>query len=90
MPAPNTINISGKKKLKIIEVKLGREKRWGQTDCHKSVELDPRMLSKRYLRILIHELLHVAWPEMKEREVRRVSRLVRDGVWKQGYRRLKQ
>lgn len=75
--------------LTIKEVKLGRSKAWGQTDCKKLIEIDPRMKSKKYLRILVHELLHVCFPTMGEREVRRVSRIIRDGLWKQHYRRMK-
>ena len=81
-----------KKKLKIVvnEVKLGRQKLWGQTNCTDGVvDIDPRMKSKKYMRILLHESLHVCFPEMKEMAVRRASRLMRDVLWKQGYRRIK-
>lgn len=81
---------SRKLKIQVREVKLGRLKRWGQTDCTDGVvDIDPRLKSKKYLRILIHESLHVCFPDMPEREVMRSSRMIRDAIWKQHYRRIK-
>jgi len=75
------------KKVEIIERKLGREKALGQA-WDDLVEIDPRQCSKEYLDTAIHELLHIAQPELSESKVVRVSRLISSKLWKLGFRRI--
>ena len=75
------------KKVKIIERKLGRERALGQA-WDDLVEIDPRQDSKEYLDTAIHELLHVAQPDLSETSVIRVSRLISSALWKLGFRRI--
>jgi hypothetical protein len=75
------------KKVEIIERKLGRERALGQA-WDDLVEIDPRQCSKEYLDTAIHELLHVAQPELSESKVVRVSRLISSKLWKLGFRRI--
>lgn len=78
-----------KNKLVIRERKLFREKAWGLCwNDTKEIEIDPRQTPRHYLKILVHELLHAALPGLSEREVVRVSNLIKKGVWQQGYRRI--
>lgn len=75
------------KKVEIIERKLGREKALGQA-WDDLVEIDPRQCSKEYLDTAIHELLHIAQPELSESRIIRVSRLISSKLWKLGFRRI--
>lgn len=77
-------------KISIKERKLGREKAWGQCwkDGIPKIEIDPRLKSRRYLTILIHELLHACCPEMSETEVDRVSARIGKYLWLQRFRRI--
>ena len=77
------------KKVEIIERKLGREKALGQA-WDDLVEIDPRQCSKEYLATAIHELLHIAQPELSESKIIRVSRLISSKLWKLGFRRIHQ
>lgn len=75
------------KKVAVIERKLGREKALGQA-WDDLVEIDPRQNPKEYLDTVIHELLHVALPELSEAQVIQVSRLISSKLWKIGFRRI--
>lgn len=77
-----------KKKLKIVERKLGRERAWGQYWTDGLIELDPRMLSKKYLRVLIHEGSHKLFPSFSETEIERIAKFLGDLIWNQNYRRI--
>lgn len=81
----------GNSKLKISERKLGRYNAHGVFWCDDgSIEIDPRLKPRKYLYVLIHELLHKAQPELSEEEVIRIGHLVSKGVWQQHYRRIQQ
>jgi Zn-dependent peptidase ImmA (M78 family) len=73
---------------RIVERKLGREKADGQAwvDDH-LIEIDTRLDPERWLTVLIHELLHIAYPTMSEEEVERGGELVGSSCWKMGVRR---
>lgn len=75
------------KKVEIIERKLGREKALGQA-WNDLVEIDPRQDPKEYLDTAIHELLHIAQPELSESKVVQISRLISSKLWKLGFRRI--
>lgn len=53
------------------------------------IEIDPRQSPKNRLDTLIHELLHAVKPAMPEKEVIKVAAAIRDGLWKDGWRRRK-
>ncbi len=77
------------RRLDITERKLGRHKALGlfYPGCEK-IEIDPTLLSRKYLYVLVHELLHMAFPDLSEEGVIRSAKVVAKGVWQQGYRRL--
>ena len=78
-----------KKKLQVVERKLGREKAFGQ--CYQNlglIEIDPRQTAKEYLDTLIHEMLHHELPELSEREVERLANTFSHVIWKHNYRRI--
>ena len=78
-----------KRKPKIVERKLGREGNWGQhwPDTN-LIEIDPRLPSKRYLKIAIHELLHAYFPNASETQITRAAAKIANYLWDLRYRRI--
>jgi len=75
--------------VKVVERKLGREKAVGQCYTNKGlVEIDPRQCSKDYLDTLIHEMLHLYFPEDEEWRVLKVATKMTNELWKKKYRRI--
>lgn len=86
---PRRTKPHGNKKLNIRERKLGRERAWGLFWRQaQRIEIDPQQRSRQYLYVLIHELCHMALPDLTEEAVVRISKLIAKGVWQQGFRRL--
>jgi hypothetical protein len=78
-----------KKKVKLVERKLGREQAAGQIIFdEKLIEIDPRQIEKEYLGTCIHEAIHFTWPQFTE-EVLRAEKKMSDILWRLGYRRVK-
>jgi hypothetical protein len=76
-------------KILIIERKLGREKAEGQ--CFKDdglIEIDPTLPPKHYLEAVIHEMIHVIYPEATEKEVLKIGKELSNQLWKLKYRRI--
>jgi len=72
---------------KVIIRNLGRQKAFGLADTEKKIiEIDPRQKPKQYLDTLIHESLHVSFPEMSETKVSKAAKEIRDIVWDHNYR----
>jgi hypothetical protein len=68
---------------KVTERKLGRERALGQAFSEtKEIEIDPRQDSKEYIDSLIHEWLHVEFPDWTERKVAGKSRKLSGFLWK--------
>jgi len=81
------------KKVKVIWRPLGKEQAWGQatTDpANPVIEIDPRLSPRRELEVLAHEALHIAFPEMSEKEVDRAGKVVSAVLWQENYRRILQ
>jgi len=79
----------GNKKFNITERKLGRHRAWGMYYRKENkIEIDPTQLSRHYLYVLVHELTHMAFPELNENGVIRASKIISKGVWQQGFRRM--
>jgi len=79
-------------RIKVSETKLGRQDAKGQVDLppfKKTVklEIDPRQNQLWKLDTLLHELLHLFDPDMKETRVRKMATYLAKGVWKNGYRK---
>jgi Zn-dependent peptidase ImmA (M78 family) len=53
------------------------------------IYLEPRYPQREQFKTLIHELIHVALgPDVKEREVIRITNKIFPVLWKQGYRKV--
>ena len=77
-----------RKRIQVSERKLGRERAMGLAWLDDNlIEIDPRYGGREWLYVLLHELLHHAFPDMPEEEVVRASRLQCDHLWRLNVRR---
>lgn len=77
-------------KLKKIKVRERRLKRYlGYAYPDKSlIEITPNQRPRQYLDTLIHEILHVMYPDDSETKIARNASTITHHIWKKGYRRL--
>lgn len=82
------------KQPKVIEKKLGRNKvgkypivGLAHFDTN-HIEIDPRQSSKEYLGTLIHEQLHLLFPDWSEKEIVKAEKKLCNLLWKQNYRKV--
>ena len=54
------------------------------------IEIDPRQPPREYLDTLVHESLHLAFPEMEEAEIDKNARFITAILWRQNYRKVSQ
>jgi hypothetical protein len=81
------------KKVKVIWRPLGKERAWGQatTDAARPViEVDPRLSPRRELEVLVHEAIHICWPDKNEKDVDRAGKVISAVLWQENYRRVLQ
>ena len=79
--------IHTQKRLKFKRVKLGRQKLHGLADEYPLL-IDSRLTGKKELEIIIHESWHYLFPEMKEELVQRMSIVMTNTLWHEGYRKV--
>lgn len=80
----------GKRKIRIVEKKLSRERAWGTADETGLIELEERLSEPDRLVILCHEAAHLADFTLTEKQVCRLGKLIGGILWNQGYRRVRQ
>lgn len=79
------------KPIKIIERKLGKEQAYGQAyKENRIIELDKRLSHPYRLEVIVHELLHVAYPWMTEEQVEDGAPQIAEALWRDRYRRIDQ
>jgi hypothetical protein len=72
----------------IREGKLGRKKVLGLADnTNQTITLEERLDHDSRLSVLVHELLHIAFPYMAEAEVERAEQVIAPSLIKEGYKR---
>jgi hypothetical protein len=76
--------------IKVKYKKLGKEKVWGLADSQGVIYLDSRLKGKKHLEILIHETMHLLYPDDSEDEIVEKSIVLTNIIWKQRYRRLEE
>ena len=83
-----------KRKPRILTEKLGKRAPgrrsntpYGIVASDGNVYIDPRQSKSEMLDTLVHEMLHIAYPRMSERSVRRGSRTISKVLWRRGYRK---
>ena len=77
-----------KPKIRIKYRKLGKEKAWGIAHSDGLIEIDPSVKSKKHLEIVIHEVLHILFPEASESEIENKSITLTKILWSEHYRRI--
>jgi len=78
------------KQPKVVEKKLGRQRAFGQAFTDDNlIEIDPRQNSKEYIGTLIHEWLHVEYPDWTEKVVSAKSNKLTNFLWKHRVRILR-
>lgn len=78
-------------KIRVIEKKLGRERALGMAYMGEdTVEIDPRQSPQEYMDTVVHEVLHIAQPDMAESTVAKTARKISSTLWRLGYRRTHQ
>ena len=78
---------------KVIHKKLGRHKAWGLVDekrPNSKILIDPRQRPKAYMGTLIHERLHLLFPDFSETKILRLEREIAKLLWENNYRQVKQ
>jgi hypothetical protein len=79
--------MANRRKIKVVYQKLGRERAYGIADDD-TVYVDPRLTGKKQLEIIVHESLHVLWPEADEEEIERKAIILTNTLWYEHYRRV--
>jgi len=82
-------------RIKVVERKLGRHchakgmKMFGQAWVGDGlIEIDPRQSPKERMDTLIHECLHLLYPEESEEAVSSAGSSIAAVLWRDGYRRI--
>lgn len=79
---------------RVIEKKLGRHKAVGMVanvyNPRSAVLIDHRQKPKSYLGTLIHEKIHLMFPDWSETKVRKFERELCNYLWDNGYRKVSQ
>lgn len=77
---------------KVVEKKLGREKAIGMVNNVYNpkgpILIDPRQKPKSYLGTLIHEKLHLMFPDWSEAKVKKAEKDLANFLWNNGYRKV--
>jgi len=75
-------------KIRIKYRKLGKEKVWGVAHSDGLIEIEERLKGKKALEIIIHECMHLLFPEAEEEEIVKKSVTLTKILWKENYRRV--
>ena len=76
--------------IKVKYKKLGKEKVWGLADSEGIIYLDSRLNGIKHLEILIHECLHLLYPDDSEELIVQKSISLTKLIWSQRYRRIEE
>jgi hypothetical protein len=76
------------KRIKVKYSKLGKQKVWGLAHSDGLVEIDDKLKGKKHLEILLHECLHLLYPNDSEDEIVANSVILTNTIWGEKYRRV--
>lgn len=71
---------------KVIYKRLRRYWGWAHIELDK-IELYNKLKGKQHLKILVHEKLHLQFPDHEEKAIRRLAKDMADVLWDDGYRK---
>lgn len=75
-------------KTKVVYKKLRTA--WGYAYIHQNkIVLYDKLKGKKHLEIMLHEKLHIIFPDLDETAIVRYSKEICDLLWSQGYRMFK-
>jgi len=74
------------KKIKVQERRLNKYLGYAYPE-ENLVEITPNQKPRQYLDTLIHELLHIMYPDDSETKISRNASTITHHIWKKGYRR---
>jgi len=73
----------------VTDKKLGRERAAGQAwQGENLIEIDPRQSHKDYMDTLIHESLHIFFPDWSEYKVKTTAKKIAAVLWDENYRKV--
>ena len=75
-------------KIRIKYRKLVKEKVWGVAHSDGLIEIEERLKGKKHLEIVVHECLHLLFPQAEEDEIVKKSVTLTKILWKENYRRV--
>ena len=77
------------RKIRIVERKLKRQGVFGQVYLDEGViEIEQRLRPREWLSTLVHEALHVAFPDLREEPIEAAEKKIADILWRAGIRRI--
>lgn len=76
------------KRIKVKYSKLGKQKVWGFAHSDGLIEIDEKLKGKKHLEILVHECLHILYPNDSEEEIVTKSVILTNTLWFEKYRRV--
>lgn len=77
------------RKVTVTERKLKRERVVGRVFLEDGlIEIEQRQKPKEWLSTLVHEALHVAFPDMDEKPVAAAEKKIAAILWRAGVRRI--
>lgn len=75
------------KRFKVIYKNL--KKAWGYADFNtQEVHIDQKAKGKKHMEIIIHECLHLMWPDESEDAIVKKSIMITNTLWYENYRRV--
>jgi hypothetical protein len=76
-------------KIRVKYRKLGRENCWGLAHYDDNlIELDSRLKGRKKLEILLHEAMHLLYPNSSEEEIVKNSIILTKVLWNEQYREI--
>jgi len=61
---------------------------WGYAHTDKNIiELSHKLKGRKHLEILLHEIIHIYFPDYDEESVKEYAKAMSLLIWRQGYRR---
>ena len=72
---------------KVVYKRLRKYWGWAYIDQNK-IELYNGLKGKQHLNIILHEKLHLLFPDHEEKAIRKMAKEISNMLWKDGYRKI--